>query len=139
MPSQIEANKLVIRELFAKALASSEASAFGAYVERDAIEHVNGGTERFDIGAFRLALGGLASSNISCAIEDVIGESDKVVARLTVRGDSKEHFPSSATGYSTGFTIEHIHIFRLRDGRVIEHWYVRDELQLLEQLGIIPT
>jgi len=27
----------------------------------------------------------------------------------------------------------------LRDGRVIEHWYVRDELQLLEQLGIIPT
>jgi len=78
VPSQVEANKVVIRELFAKALTNREVSAFAAYVEPDAVQHVKGNTQRFDIGSFRLALGGLASSNITCAIEDVIGEAEWV-------------------------------------------------------------
>jgi len=137
---EVEANKLVVRAIFAKALANSEAGAFAAYAEADAVEHGTRGTSRFDVGSFRLALSGLATRDINLAIEDLIGESDKVVARLTVSGISKERFQSTnPRDFAAGFAIEHIHIFRLRSGRVTDHWYVRDELQLLEQLGILPT
>lgn len=33
--------------------------------------------------------------------------------------------------------VEHIHIWRLDDGLVIEHWSVRDDLNHALQLGLI--
>lgn len=35
------------------------------------------------------------------------------------------------------FAAEHIHIWRLQDGMVIEHWSVRDDLNHALQLGLI--
>lgn len=41
-----------------------------------------------------------------------------------------------ATGRS--FVVEQAHFCRIEDGRVIEHWAVRDDLVQAEQLGWIP-
>jgi hypothetical protein len=30
-----------------------------------------------------------------------------------------------------------MHLFRLHDGKVIEHWAVRDDLGMLQQLGVV--
>jgi predicted ester cyclase len=35
------------------------------------------------------------------------------------------------------FAVEHIHIWRIADGQVIEHWSVRDDLGQALQLGLI--
>ena len=35
------------------------------------------------------------------------------------------------------FAAEHIHIWRIADGKVIEHWSVRDDLGQALQLGLI--
>jgi predicted ester cyclase len=35
------------------------------------------------------------------------------------------------------YAVEHIHIWRLQDGKVIEHWSVRDDLGKALQLGLI--
>jgi hypothetical protein len=35
------------------------------------------------------------------------------------------------------YAVEHIHIWRLQDGKVIEHWSVRDDLRQALQLGLI--
>jgi predicted ester cyclase len=32
----------------------------------------------------------------------------------------------------------HMHFVRFRDGKVIELWRVRDELGMMQQLGVIP-
>jgi predicted ester cyclase len=58
-------------------------------------------------------------------IEDEICEGDKVVARLTMHGHHVGEFLGKPpTGKE--FAAEHIHIWRLVDGKVIEHWSVRD-------------
>ena len=32
----------------------------------------------------------------------------------------------------------HMHFVRFRDGKAIEHWGVRDDLSMMQQLGVIP-
>ena len=40
---------------------------------------------------------------------------------------------------SKRYTIEEIHIFRLRDGQVVEHWHQFNPLALMQQLGVEPA
>jgi predicted ester cyclase len=35
------------------------------------------------------------------------------------------------------FSVEHVHIYRVTEGRIAEHWVVRDDLALLQQLGAV--
>ena len=34
-------------------------------------------------------------------------------------------------------SVELAHMFRLRDGKIAEHWAVRDDLGMMQQLGVI--
>jgi predicted ester cyclase len=71
-------------------------------------------------------------------IEDEICEADKVVARVTMHGRHEGEFLGRPpTGKE--FAVEHIHIWRIADGKVIEHWSVRDDLGQALQLGLIPA
>jgi predicted ester cyclase len=36
-------------------------------------------------------------------------------------------------------TWEAIHIVRVKDGKVVEHWSVEDQFSMLQQLGFVPT
>jgi predicted ester cyclase len=69
-------------------------------------------------------------------IEDVICEGDRVAARVTMHGKHLGEFlGQEPTGKE--FAVEHIHIWRMDDGKVIEHWSVRDDLGQALQLGLI--
>jgi predicted ester cyclase len=69
-------------------------------------------------------------------IEDEVCEGDKVVARVTMHGRHVGEFLGKPpTGKE--FAAEHIHIWRIKDGKVIEHWSVRDDLGQALQLGLI--
>jgi predicted ester cyclase len=71
-------------------------------------------------------------------IEDEICEGDKVVARVTMHGRHEGEFLGRPpTGKE--FAVEHIHIWRIEDGKVIEHWSVRDDLGQALQLGLLPA
>ena len=37
------------------------------------------------------------------------------------------------------FAVEHVHIYRIADGRIAEHWVVRDDLGMMLQTGAIST
>ena len=37
-----------------------------------------------------------------------------------------------------GFSVQHIHIFRVVDGLIAEHWARRDDLGHLRPLGLLP-
>ena len=70
-------------------------------------------------------------------IEDLIAEGDRVVARTTMRGTHRgDFFGIPATGRSV--TLTGVHIMRIADDRVIEHWGNNDDLGLMRQLGVIP-
>ena len=48
-------------------------------------------------------------------------------------------FRGIPTSPGNGFDVEHIHIYRLVDGRIAEHWVVRDDLGMLMQIGSITA
>ena len=70
-------------------------------------------------------------------IEDLIAEGDKVVVRATFSGTHQGVFLGiPPTGKS--FTQQQIDVMRITDGKVTEHWAVRDGLGMMRQLGVIP-
>jgi predicted ester cyclase len=71
-------------------------------------------------------------------VEDEICEGDKVVARVTMHG---RHLGEFLGRPPTGkeFAVEQIHIWRFRDGKLIEHWSVRDDLGQALQLGLFGS
>jgi steroid delta-isomerase-like uncharacterized protein len=78
-----------------------------------------------------------AISDASFEIQDTVAEGDRVAVRLIASGVHSGTFmgmPASGKRYS----IEEIHIFRIADGRVAEHWHQFDSLGMLRQLGLAP-
>jgi steroid delta-isomerase-like uncharacterized protein len=79
-----------------------------------------------------------AFPDLHVAIEDLIEEGDKVVARNTVTGTNLgEYMGRPPTGKSV--TYNEIFILRFADGRIAEIWGVVDVLAQLRQLGVIPA
>jgi steroid delta-isomerase-like uncharacterized protein len=67
---------------------------------------------------------------------DVIAEGDKVVVRARVSG---RHVGEFAGMQPTGreFSVQHIHIWRLAEGQIVEHWATRDDVGAMRQLGVL--
>lgn len=76
--------------------------------------------------------------DLHITIEDVIAERDKVVSRYTATGTVTGEFMGRAfTGKQTRATA--IQIFRIVDGKIVESWANRDDLGVLQQLGLVPV
>jgi len=69
-------------------------------------------------------------------VEEIIAEGDTVVARVTLTGTHEGPFMGIPP---TGRRIEvtEIHLYRLRDGKAVEHRVGRDDLGAMRQLGVI--
>jgi hypothetical protein len=79
-----------------------------------------------------------AFPDLRVAVEDVIAEGDKVVARNTVTGTHQgEYRGVPATGKSV--TYNEVFVFRFAGGRIAEIWGVVDVLAQLRQLGLIAA
>jgi steroid delta-isomerase-like uncharacterized protein len=78
-----------------------------------------------------------AFPDLQFTIEDVIAQDNTVAARLTLRGT---HLGPLMGMPPTGRAVEqsHMHFVRFRDGKAVEHWGVRDDMGMLQQLGILP-
>lgn len=71
-------------------------------------------------------------------IDDLIGEGDKAVARITMSGTHTGDFWGiPATGKKVEFTG--IYIVRIENGKIIEHWGEEDGVSLMQQLGVMPA
>ena len=75
--------------------------------------------------------------DVHFTIEKLVGDGDVVASHVTGHGTHTGQFlafPASgneATWRSLGF-------FRVRDGKIVEHWGIPDMLGLLIQIGVIP-
>jgi predicted ester cyclase len=70
--------------------------------------------------------------------EDLIAAGDKVVERssavATHRGSMMIEPPTNKQ-----VRWSEIHIYRLQEGRIIEHWAEISQMELLQQIGVLPT
>ena len=79
-----------------------------------------------------------AFPDIHYTVEDTIDGGDKWVGRLTASGTMTGDFAGMpATGKHATWT--EIHILRVADERVMEHWGLVQELGMMVQLGVIPA
>ena len=71
-------------------------------------------------------------------VEGEIAEGDKVVQLVTMSG---RQIGPLMGGEPTGkeFAVRHVYIWRIADGRIVDHWGSRDDLGLLGQLGLLRT
>ena len=77
-----------------------------------------------------------AFSDVNYEIQDVFSSGDRVALRTFLSGTHTGEFMGRPpTGKR--FTSEHIHIFRMHDGKIAEHWACRDDIGTLRQLGLI--
>jgi predicted ester cyclase len=128
------ANKEVVRDFIERVFTQLEPTAVDELVADDFVDHAwpppdNGKAK------LRAATGqmGKALDQISFRIDDLIAEDDRVCVRLTAGARQIGEFmgmPPSNQSYEIG----EIHIFRLRDGTVVEHWHELDAMGLLSQL-----
>lgn len=79
-------------------------------------------------------------------IEDVVAEGDSVVVRTLVRGTHRGIGQIPVNGgmligvepTNKSFEVQHIHWYKLRDGKIIEHYANRDDIGMMQQLGLLP-
>jgi steroid delta-isomerase-like uncharacterized protein len=76
-----------------------------------------------------------AFPDLHYTIEDVIVAADVVVIRTTMTG-THEGALFGIPPTHRKVKVMQIQIERVRDGRIIEHWRVTDELTLMRQLGV---
>ena len=72
--------------------------------------------------------------------EDLIAEGDKVVERWT-QTMTHTGVPIFGAPAGTGKKVKTtgISIYRIANGRIVEHWAEMDSLGVLQQLGVIPA
>jgi predicted ester cyclase len=140
MPHAPEA---VVRALFSDLYTRNEAEAADRLLASDFVNH-EGAAERSPgpQGAKETAAWLHASfSDLRFDIEDVISDGDSVVVRLTMSGrhtGAAGPFAEMPVTDRT-FRTRQIHIWRVADGKVTDHWAVRDDLGWMTQLGLLSA
>jgi predicted ester cyclase len=91
--------------------------------------------------AFRQAIAGVmgAVPDSTWAILKLVADGDLVVCHILWSGTwTGSIFRGVATPPGNPFSVEHIHIYRVEDHQLVEHWVVRDDLGMMLQLGALP-
>lgn len=78
---------------------------------------------------------GAALASIRFVIDDEVAEGDRVAVRLTANATARAGLPGVPDASGRSYSIQEIHIFRLRDGKVVEHWHQYDVLGQRRQLS----
>jgi steroid delta-isomerase-like uncharacterized protein len=136
--ADLEENKAVVRRIIDDVFVAGRSEAVDELVADDFAAHTWGAMARGRDGlkqAMERVARGLA--DVSMTVEDVIAEGDRVAVRLTSHARQVGQFmgmPPSEREY----TIEEIHVFRVRDGRITEHWHQADFVGMMKQLGALP-
>jgi steroid delta-isomerase-like uncharacterized protein len=133
-----EGSVAIVRRYFA-AWDACDLDALDDLIADDYIDHAAYAGEapgREGVKAF-FVLWRTAFPDFSSTIEDQIAEGDKVVTRWTLHGTHRGDYHGIApTGRRV--TMPAISIARIAGGKIVEEWYLGDELGLLRQIGGIP-
>jgi steroid delta-isomerase-like uncharacterized protein len=135
-----EANKELVRR-YQEAHNSNDLDALNAIVTTDLIAHslMPGLPPGLEGGKLVHQMAVSAFPDFHATIEDLIAESDKVVARMIFRGTHTGGEFMGIPPSGRPFAFSATAIFRIADGKIVEHWGEEDAVGWLQQLGAIPA
>lgn len=133
----IEANKKVVREFYEVVFQKHDLSAVGRYMHDDYIQH-NPDAEQGSAGFIKFHEGFFAAvPDFRASIIQLVAEGDLVYVYNRITGT---HQNNGFLGYPpTGNRIAYdaVDMFRLKDGKLCEHWDVADTRALFTQVGAL--
>jgi predicted ester cyclase len=71
-------------------------------------------------------------------VDHILADGDLVALHVTTTGTMQGEFAGMPPSGKQA-TWEAMHITRLRDGKLAEHWVVQDQLGMLQQLGFVKA
>jgi steroid delta-isomerase-like uncharacterized protein len=133
-PTTSKANKALIRRFVHEVFEESKLQAIDELVADGFVSHTwpSKGDGKADLKAAteRIAQ---ALSDPDFTIEDMIAEEDRVAVRLTASATQVGEFMGMAAS-GRRYTVGEIHVFRVVDGKITEHWHQLDAMGMMSQL-----
>jgi predicted ester cyclase len=134
-----EDNKKVVTRFY-DALNLGDAKAAAGFWAPDAMNH----GKAVEHPAVQKLMEDIVSIHEHIELKEMVGEGDWVACRMIVSGRHKvkPSIPFDSGIYNLTepaglpFTAQHIHMFRIVDGKIKEHWANRDDLGAARQLGL---
>src|SRR5690349_13208862 len=135
-------NATIARRVFEDGLNRRDASVFEALVAADYVNHEgadmllksSGPKDWSDVVA-RLSA---SFPDVSWTVLRTVAEDDRVWVETRMSGTHEgDFFGHAPTGRR--FAVRQVHMLRIADGKIHEHWAVRDDLGVLVQLGAVEA
>jgi predicted ester cyclase len=133
-----EENKAIVRR-YRAAHNANDLDALDAIVAQDIISHnaLPGLPPGLAGGKLAHQAFLAAFPDIRATTEDIFGEGDRIVERYVARGTNTGSFMGMApTGKS--INVGSMAIYRIANGKIVEHWGENDSTALMQQLGMLP-
>jgi steroid delta-isomerase-like uncharacterized protein len=126
-------NKALVRRFISEIFEQGRPEAVDELCADDFIGHTWGNADKDGLKAAMARVAqGLADARFT--VDDEIAEGDRVAVRVTASARQVgELMGMPATGRT--YEIGEIHIFRVRDGKVVEHWHEFDSAGMMKQLS----
>jgi predicted ester cyclase len=135
----LEENKALVRRFNKEAFDHGDVSASERYLAPDFLNHVSGKRGIEDMQRI-IRYVRAAFSDGRVEVDQEIAEGDVVVQLITSTGTHTGDLlhtplgPIAPTGRHVSW--QSVRIYRIVDGKIAEHWAVRDDLGMLRQLGV---
>ncbi len=129
-------NKALVQQFFEEVINQRNLAALDQFVDPAGVNHtVPAGMPQETNQFLSLYLG--AFPDVQATVEDLMADGDKVVARVSYRGTHQGAFRGiPPTGKQVA--LMGINIFRIANGKLVEHWGLTDRLAVLQQIGVAP-
>jgi predicted ester cyclase len=129
-------NKALVQRFFDEIINQKNLAALDQFVPPNAVNHtVPTGLPQGPSQFLGLHLN--AFPDVKATVEDLLADGDKVIARVSYRGTHQGTFRGiPPTGKQ--IAVMGINIFRIANGKLVEHWGLTDRIAALHQLGVVP-
>ena len=133
-----EQNKAVFEKLMsalnAKDMAAMESLIADDFVDNDAMPGMAPGRQGM-IDMMGMFVGAFPDLNV--VVEHWVAEGDLVVGGMTTKGTQNGEFMGMpASGKK--FSVREMHMVRVANGKMAEHWGLSNEMSMMQQLGLMP-
>ena len=135
-----QGNKSIVQEFYDQW--NSGAIDFERLVHPEVANHQPDRHPETGLDKFRQAIEGVTGAvpDSSWTTLRLIPEEDFVVCHNSWSGTyGGTVFRGVPSPQGKRFSVEHVHIYRITDSRIAEHWVVRDDLGMMFQMGAIST
>ena len=134
-----EANKALVRRYYTEVLNQRNIAVLDELCSPTFVSHASAGA-KIGLAQYRQAImaSHTAFPDLVVTVEDQIAEGDKVVTCWTAQGTHQGPFAGvPPTGKRV--TVTAIHIHRVDNGKIVEHWEEINLLGLMQQLGLFQN